>query len=226
MFGRVEDYPRDLAEFERRFATEEACRASLPRAIAVFFLWLYPPDGGTSWTSPSGRERARRRPLTISCPRSFLFEPMKRSGFRLVESMTDYKHQCYASSAGRLRTGGRSSSQHGLEPLGMTGTLTGVGGLDRARERCGASRGPGRRRATGGISRHRRHRPVAENLEWFTNLGGQIDRSKIPSTKPPVIGFFHDDERNIWVDRVRFRSRVTFVEQPSSPLSGRGGDEP
>lgn len=29
MFGAVEDYPRDLAEFERRFATEEACRVYL-----------------------------------------------------------------------------------------------------------------------------------------------------------------------------------------------------
>lgn len=29
MFPLVEDYPRDLAEFERRFATDEACRAYL-----------------------------------------------------------------------------------------------------------------------------------------------------------------------------------------------------
>ena len=29
MFRPVEDYPRDLAEFERRFATEQACRQYL-----------------------------------------------------------------------------------------------------------------------------------------------------------------------------------------------------
>ncbi len=29
MFGSVEDYPRDLTEFERRFAAEDACRAYL-----------------------------------------------------------------------------------------------------------------------------------------------------------------------------------------------------
>ncbi len=37
MFGPVEDYPRDLADFERRFATEDACRAYL-----VQLRW---PDG-------------------------------------------------------------------------------------------------------------------------------------------------------------------------------------
>lgn len=46
---------------------------------------------------------------------------------------------------------------------------------------------------------------VAEDLAWFTDLGGQIDRSKIPSTKPPVIGFFQDDERNLWVERTTAR---------------------
>lgn len=37
MFGPVEDYPRDLAEFERRFATEAACR--------VYLAQLRWPDG-------------------------------------------------------------------------------------------------------------------------------------------------------------------------------------
>lgn len=42
---------------------------------------------------------------------------------------------------------------------------------------------------------------VAEDMAWFTDQGGRIDRSKIPDTKPPVGGFFQDDERNVWVAR-------------------------
>lgn len=49
---------------------------------------------------------------------------------------------------------------------------------------------------------------VDEDMEWFTNQGGRIDRSKIPSTKPPVIGFFQDDERNSWVKRTTTRAET------------------
>jgi hypothetical protein len=38
-----------------------------------------------------------------------------------------------------------------------------------------------------------------EDLKWFTDQGGQVDWSKIPSTKPRADGFFFDDEGNIWV---------------------------
>jgi hypothetical protein len=39
-----------------------------------------------------------------------------------------------------------------------------------------------------------------ENLEWFVSQGGSIDLSKVPDTKPPVSGFFQDDEGNVWVE--------------------------
>ncbi len=36
-------------------------------------------------------------------------------------------------------------------------------------------------------------------LEWIMEQGGNVDRSRIPRTKPPVDEFFVDDEGNIWV---------------------------
>lgn len=49
-----------------------------------------------------------------------------------------------------------------------------------------------------------------ENLTWFTDQGGQVDWSKLPSTKPPVTGaFLLDDEGNLWVDRVPKESSYT-----------------
>jgi hypothetical protein len=41
-----------------------------------------------------------------------------------------------------------------------------------------------------------------EDLKWFTDQGGQIDLSKLPSTKPATRSFFFDDEANIWVEPV------------------------
>ncbi|NIN51107.1 MAG: 6-bladed beta-propeller [Gemmatimonadales bacterium] len=38
-----------------------------------------------------------------------------------------------------------------------------------------------------------------EDLEWFTDEGGNIDRAKIPSRKPATEDFFFDDQGNIWV---------------------------
>ena len=42
---------------------------------------------------------------------------------------------------------------------------------------------------------------AVENLEWFTSQGGQINRSKIPRSKPSTASFFIDDEGNLWVER-------------------------
>lgn len=41
-----------------------------------------------------------------------------------------------------------------------------------------------------------------ERLDWFTNQGGTIDRSKFPRSKPATRSFFVDDERNLWVELV------------------------
>lgn len=42
-----------------------------------------------------------------------------------------------------------------------------------------------------------------EQLSEFADQGGQMDWSKLPSTKPPVnAAFLLDDEGNLWVDRV------------------------
>ncbi|MDE2828087.1 MAG: 6-bladed beta-propeller [Bacteroidota bacterium] len=43
---------------------------------------------------------------------------------------------------------------------------------------------------------------VRENLSWFTRLGGKIDWSKIPDTKPVTSSFFCDDDGNLWVRRL------------------------
>lgn len=40
-----------------------------------------------------------------------------------------------------------------------------------------------------------------EDMKWFTDQGGRIDMSMLPSSKPPTRGFFFDDERHIWVER-------------------------
>jgi hypothetical protein len=41
-----------------------------------------------------------------------------------------------------------------------------------------------------------------ERLDWFTQRGGKVVRSRIPSKKPPTEAFFFDDEGNLWVVRV------------------------
>lgn len=40
-----------------------------------------------------------------------------------------------------------------------------------------------------------------ENLQDFVELGGPIDRSRIPDHKPPVDGFFIDESDHVWVRR-------------------------
>ena len=42
---------------------------------------------------------------------------------------------------------------------------------------------------------------VMEGMEWFTEMGGKIDRSEIPSTKPAFDSFFVDPLDRIWVVR-------------------------
>lgn len=41
-----------------------------------------------------------------------------------------------------------------------------------------------------------------DELAWFTERGGRIDLSLLPGTKPAAVGFFLDDEGDIWVERV------------------------
>lgn len=40
-----------------------------------------------------------------------------------------------------------------------------------------------------------------ENLEWFIDQGGRVDRSLFPSRKPPTRNFFLDDLGHLWVSR-------------------------
>lgn len=41
-----------------------------------------------------------------------------------------------------------------------------------------------------------------EGLKWFTDQGGRIDMSRIPSTKPAIETFFVSDDGHIWVELV------------------------
>lgn len=50
------------------------------------------------------------------------------------------------------------------------------------------------------VTNEERERAI-ENLEWFTDQGGRIDRSKFPESKPSTASFFIDDEGNLWVER-------------------------
>jgi len=43
---------------------------------------------------------------------------------------------------------------------------------------------------------------AVEQLTWFTDQGGKVDRSMIPREKPSVSWFFLDDDNNVWVSRV------------------------
>ena len=40
---------------------------------------------------------------------------------------------------------------------------------------------------------------VEDDLEFFTRMGGEIDWSRIPQTKPVAVSFFCDTEDNVWV---------------------------
>ncbi len=42
---------------------------------------------------------------------------------------------------------------------------------------------------------------VREGFQWFINMGGTVDWSRIPRTKPAVVSFFCDDEGHLWVKR-------------------------
>jgi sugar lactone lactonase YvrE len=40
---------------------------------------------------------------------------------------------------------------------------------------------------------------MLENYAWFEQQGGNLDRSLIPNTQPHLLGFFFDDDANLWV---------------------------
>jgi sugar lactone lactonase YvrE len=42
-------------------------------------------------------------------------------------------------------------------------------------------------------------RAIEEDLRWFRQQGGKIERSKFPDTKPATMDFFVDDEEHLWV---------------------------
>ena len=42
---------------------------------------------------------------------------------------------------------------------------------------------------------------VREEFLWFINLGGTVDWTRIPDTKPAVVSFFGGDEGNLCVKR-------------------------
>jgi len=63
-------------------------------------------------------------------------------------------------------------------------------------------------------------------LEWFTRQGGTVDRSKIPSHKPAIRGFFVDDDGRLWVSPTvegprRFGTRVLDVFDSDGRYLGR-----
>lgn len=51
------------------------------------------------------------------------------------------------------------------------------------------------------VSEEERTRSL-ENLNWFTDQGGTIDPSMIPSHRPSVSWFFTDDAGHLWVSRI------------------------
>lgn len=63
-----------------------------------------------------------------------------------------------------------------------------------------------------------------ENLRWFTRQGGEVDLSRIPSTKPVISSFFCDDMGNIWVQRVSERpeneNRLFHLFDPTGRFLG------
>jgi hypothetical protein len=44
-----------------------------------------------------------------------------------------------------------------------------------------------------------------EDMKWFIDQGGQVDWTKLPSTKPATEALFFDDEGNLWVRPVTTR---------------------
>jgi hypothetical protein len=56
-----------------------------------------------------------------------------------------------------------------------------------------------------------------EDLEWFTNQGGQIDLSRLPRTKPATMSFFRDDEGHIWVEQVTVAEETGHVHDVFDP---------
>ena len=37
------------------------------------------------------------------------------------------------------------------------------------------------------------------SLDWFTQQGGRIDRSRLPSEKPALVSLYVDEEEQLWV---------------------------
>lgn len=63
-----------------------------------------------------------------------------------------------------------------------------------------------------------------ERLDWFTEQGGRLDRSRIPDRKPALEGFFFDDRDNVWVRPVTeeaLEDRVFDVFDPEGRWLGR-----
>jgi hypothetical protein len=61
---------------------------------------------------------------------------------------------------------------------------------------------------------------AVEERQWFVDMGGKMDRSKIPSTKPAFTSFFVDPEDRLWVNRV---TEDPETENPSWDLFGADG---
>lgn len=67
-------------------------------------------------------------------------------------------------------------------------------------------------------------RKAIEDLAWFTEQGGKIDASRIPSTKPALGGFFTDDQGYLWVwpsAASEDAGRVLDVFDPNGRYLGR-----
>lgn len=90
----MEDYPRTILDFERRFATEEACREYLVR-----LRW---PEGfrcprcghERSWATRRGRYRCRRCDYQLSVTAGTVFQDTRkplRLWFRAIWSITSQK---------------------------------------------------------------------------------------------------------------------------------------
>ncbi len=56
-----------------------------------------------------------------------------------------------------------------------------------------------------------------EEMKWFIERGGQVDWSKLPSSKPATEAFFFDDEGNIWVEPVTEANRKGRVRDVFDP---------
>ncbi len=53
---------------------------------------------------------------------------------------------------------------------------------------------------------------VFETMSWFTNQGGDLDRSKVPGTKPALNSIFVDDVGGVWVSPILPGDREQVLE--------------